>query len=137
MIDDLIEDLKTDEGWREHAYQDHLGYWTIGYGFLVDERKDAGLPLEIGEAWLTYAATTRWNKFVARHPWVLNQHEEVQRALANMCYQMGVAGVSNFKRMLAALKNNDRSLAAREALDSQWAVQTPNRAKRVTDLMRG
>lgn len=24
-----------------HAYQDHLGYWTIGVGRLIDKRKGA------------------------------------------------------------------------------------------------
>ena len=39
--------------------------------------------------------------------------------------------------MMAALKAGDWLLAALEANDSKWAKQTPNRAKRVTDLMRG
>ena len=116
---------------------DHPGFWTIGYGFLIDERKHGEIPREIADQWLVYAATVRWQSFVARQPWVLEQPEDVQRALGNMCYQMGVAGVENFKKMLAALADGDRELAAKEALDSRWAVQTPNRAQRVTDLMRG
>lgn len=27
-----------------HAYQDSLGYWTIGVGFLIDGRKGGRLP---------------------------------------------------------------------------------------------
>lgn len=137
MIDDLVNDLKDDEGWESSAYQDHLGYWTIGWGFLIDERKGGEIPVAVAEHWLTYAVTIRWNELVSRLPWMNDQPERVQRALGNMVYQMGVGGVSNFRKMLDALKEGDYDLAAREALDSRWAIQTPNRAKRVTDLIRG
>ncbi len=137
MIDDLVNDLKTDEGWEPSAYQDHLGFWTIAWGLLIDERKGGEIPVHIAEQWLNYAVTQRWNALVSRHPWTNDQPEDVQRALGNMVYQMGVGGVSNFKNMLSALQSGDRELAATEALDSRWAIQTPKRAKRVTDLMRG
>lgn len=137
MIDDLVDDLKTDEGWEPSAYKDHLGYLTIGWGFLIDDRKNGEIPVEIAEQWLLHAAMVRWNSLIENHPWMLDQPEDVQRALGNMAYQLGVGGVGNFKNMLNALHAGDRSLAATEALDSRWAVQTPERAKRVTDLMRG
>lgn len=137
MIDDLVDDLKSDEGWEPSAYQDHLGFWTIGHGFLIDERKGGRLPVEIGEHWLIHLTHKMWNAFAKAEPWVLDQPEDVQRALGNMVYQMGVEGVRGFRKALAALQTGDRELAAKEALDSRWANQTPNRAKRVTDLMRG
>ena len=68
MIDALIEDLKSDEGWRPSAYSDSLGYLTIGYGFLIDERKGGEVPREIAEQWLVYAATQRWNALVNIYP---------------------------------------------------------------------
>ena len=39
----LIKDLKRDEGWVPHAYKDSLGFWTIGYGFLIDEKRGGEL----------------------------------------------------------------------------------------------
>ena len=137
MIDELVNDLKSDEGWRPSVYQDHLGFWTIGWGFLIDERKGGEIPVHIAEEWLTYMVTQKWNALVLKHEWVNDLPDNVQKALGNMVYQMGVSGVSNFKRMMAALKAGDWLLAALEANDSKWAKQTPNRAKRVTDLMRG
>jgi lysozyme len=35
----LAEMLTRDEGRVRHAYQDHLGFWTIGVGRLIDQRK--------------------------------------------------------------------------------------------------
>ena len=53
-----------------------------------------------------------------------------------MTFQMGLGGVLKFKKMLAALQVKDYTTARREALNSAWARQTPQRAKRVTDLMK-
>ena len=133
----LIEDLKRDEGWRGSAYRDHLGYLTIGYGFLIDYRRGGELPKPIAEAWLQHAVEERWRQLINLVPWLEHQPPEVQRALGNMAYQLGVGGVIGFKRMLAALWNGNRALAAMEALNSKWASQTPARAHRVGDLIRG
>jgi lysozyme len=46
-----------------------------------------------------------------------------------MVFQMGVAGVSKFKRFLAAALAEDWQRAHDEMLDSKWAKQTPSRAK--------
>lgn len=137
MIEYLVEDLKSDEGWRPFAYQDHLGFWTIGYGFLIDERKGGALPLKIAEQWLVYAVTQRWNDLVNIYPWLNDQPGRVQRAVGNMAYQLGVTGVGNFTKMLNALESGDRKTAAIEALDSKWATQTPERAKRVAKMIAG
>jgi len=137
MIDDLIKDLKRDEGWRPSAYKDSLGFLTIGYGFLIDDRKGGELPVDVAEHWLAYAVTRRWNALVSKIPWILEQPEDVQRAIGNMSYQLGVDGVLKFQHMLEALQDGDRARAADEALDSKWHTQTPQRAKRVASLIRG
>jgi len=43
MINELTRLLRGDEGEVLHAYQDHLGYWTIGVGRLIDKRKGSGI----------------------------------------------------------------------------------------------
>ncbi len=54
-----------------------------------------------------------------------------------MAFQLGVNGVANFKKMIAALIARDYAAAAREMLDSNWAkVQTPARAQRMAEMMR-
>ena len=137
MIDDLVNDLKRDEGWRQYVYKDSEGYFSIGYGFLVDASKGGGLPKHIGEQWLLYAASTRWYALCSKITWILDKPEHVQRAVANLCYQCGVNGVLKFKKMLAALEADDMETAEREAYDSQWARKFPRRAKRVINLMVG
>ena len=41
--DKLLEELSRDEGTVLQAYQDSLGYWTIGTGRLIDKRRGGGI----------------------------------------------------------------------------------------------
>ena len=55
-----------------------------------------------------------------------------------MVFQLGKTGVSKFRNMWSALKDEtppNYKKAAAEMLDSRWAKQTPNRAKRMSDTM--
>lgn len=133
----VIDDLKRDEGWRPEPYQDHLGYWTIGYGFLIDPKKPVKLPAIVGEIWLATLVEEREKALFAAIPWLAGQPEEIKRALVNMAYQLGISGLLRFKKMLDALRAGRRDLAAVEALSSTWATQAPARAQRVAALIRG
>jgi lysozyme len=136
-IDSLLSDLRRDEGWNPTVYRDTQAFFTIGYGFLVDPKKGVGLPKFLGELWLEHAALERIQLFRKLWPAYDSQPADVQRALGNMCYQLGADGLMQFSKMLAALSVGDRKRAALEALDSLWATQTPVRARRVVSLIRG
>ena len=137
MISGLIGALKRDEGWSGHPYRDTRGFLTIGYGFLIDERRSVKLPKAVGELWLEILAMERAEEIAKAWEPFSKQDMEIQLALANMSYQLGVRGVLNFKRMLLALERNDRLAAAQEALDSRWARQTPERAARIAAMIKG
>ena len=55
-------DIRKEEGWSGTAYQDSLGFWTIGYGFLVDSRKGDKLPMSVADAWLDYKLQEKIDK---------------------------------------------------------------------------
>lgn len=137
MIEKLLQDLQRDEGWRDKPYRDSLGFLTIGFGFLIDERKPVSLPKPVGLYWLEYLVEQRWNELMDAIPWVVDQPEEVQRALGNMAFNLGIEGLLKFAKMLEALKTCDYNRAADEALSSRWAQQVPNRARRIAKLIRG
>lgn len=132
----LLEDLKSDEGFRSSVYLDTEGFQTIGYGFLVDSRKGGGIPPEVAEFWLQWIVDRMVPSLRRALPWFDTKPEPVQRALCNMAYQMGLSGLLGFRRMLAYIQNDDYEGAYQEALDSQWAIQTPNRARRRAALIR-
>lgn len=132
----LVEDLKHDEGWEPYPYRDTEGYLTIGYGFLVDPNKPPGMPRSIGEIWLTHNVDQLYRAVRLSLPWFDSAPEPVQRALCNMAYQLGVSGLLGFKKTLLLIERGRYYEAADEALDSLWAKQTPNRARRVAGLIR-
>lgn len=134
---EAAQQLYRDEGWRPYAYRDHLGFLTLGYGFLIDERKGGRIPQPVADFWLRWEIEDRRQQLRDRLPFYEHLPQQVQVALINMAYQLGVPGLLNFRRMLAALSRGDRVAAAEEALDSQWAKQTPKRAARVAAAIRG
>jgi len=68
----------------------------------------------------------------------LDEHPEcVKEVLIEMVFQLGVGGVSKFKKFLANLSTKTYHLAADEMLDSRWAKQTPMRAEKLSYIIRG
>jgi lysozyme len=61
----------------------------------------------------------------------------VQNVLVEMAYQLGINGLSKFRKTLRFLELKQYVLASKEMLISKWAQQTPNRAKKLSNLMKG
>jgi GH24 family phage-related lysozyme (muramidase) len=148
MIEQLLRDLKAEEGFRSYVYDDFngepivpgytlKGHPTIWYGLCVEKGRVPYLPPNTADDALAYVATAKWHDLLKRLPWLANQPEDVQRALAHMAFQLGVEGTLGFSLMLAALERGDRETAAINALDSAWSRQTPARAQRVAELIAG
>lgn len=133
----LSADLKRDEGYSPTVYKDSEGLWTVGIGFLVDPtRHGCGLtPVEC-DLILHHRIAIVHGDLSNRLPWLPEAPEPVQRALMNMAYQLGVVGLMRFTETLELLRKRKYEDAARESLDSAWAVQTPARAQRMADLFR-
>ena len=134
----IVDDLIRDEGFREKAYRDHLGKITIGYGFMIDpdEPGAISIPKEVANLWLLHEISIRKTALDRAIPWWKDLSEGRRRALLNMAYQLGVTGLLKFKKTLVALKDGKFKTAAKEALDSRWARQTPARAERIAELIR-
>lgn len=133
----IREQLKRHEGCVLHAYEDHLGYLTIGYGRLIDERRGGGITEGEAEQLLTNDIARVVADLEYAAPVLHRLPEGVQHALVNMAFQMGINGLMGFRRMWAALEQGDWELAAEEALDSRWAEQTPRRAREVARMISG
>jgi lysozyme len=123
--------LEKDEGRRSAVYKDHLGYWTIGVGFLVDARRGGGLLPEEIDFILGNRIRVKRNELETRLPWFQHLSEPRQAGLINMAFQLGTEGLLRFKESLAAMRDNHFDHAENLLLDSDWARQTPDRAKRV------
>jgi lysozyme len=130
----LKESVKANEGFRDRVYKDTLGFDTIGYGFaiknLLVEEDIAGIILERKLFKLITDIYTRL-------PWVVKMPPKIEEVVVEMCYQLGIGGFSKFKKTIAFLKYGDFEKAAEEMLDSRWAKQTPNRAKGMSEVVKG
>ena len=137
MKQELTRQLRADEGVKPQAYQDHLGYWTIGVGRLIDARKPgSGLRAHEIDYLLRADIDDRIDQLTRRLPWFQDLDDARKGVLLNMSFQMGVDGLLGFKNTLRMIERGDYSAAAEGMLNSLWARQTPDRAKRMVDQMR-
>lgn len=133
----LTRQLRGDEGVREQAYQDHLGYWTIGVGRLIDKRKPgSGLRDHEIDYLLKNDILDRVDALTRRLPWFKDLDEARQGVLLNMSFQMGVDGLLGFNNTLGLVRSGYYEQAAEAMLKSLWARQTPARARRMAEQMR-
>ena len=137
VMEALVEDLIAHEGFRRYAYRDSEGYWTIGYGRLIDRALGGGITKS--EAGILLAndiagVVADLDRNVA---WWRDLPAGVRRALVRMCFNLGWPRLAGFKKMLAALEAGDFEGGADEALDSIWARQQVGvRAQRIAALIR-
>jgi lysozyme len=130
----LEELLIREEGFIPHAYQDHLGYWTIGYGKLIDKR-GGGITKEEGILLLRNEVARQNEELRKAIPWITGLDNARRIILQAMAFQMGVAGLLAFRKTLLAVKDGDYIAAARGMRASRWAQQTPGRAERMAKAM--
>lgn len=125
---DLIEQLVRDEGLRNHPYTDTVGKLTIGVGRnltdvgLYDEEIKILLQNDIG------MATAQLTKNFA---WFSTLDEIRAAALTNMTFNLGITRLLGFHNFLAAMERHDWQGAAAAMLDSLWAREVGDRAKRL------
>jgi lysozyme len=132
---DLIEQLERDEGIIPWCYQDSLGYWTAGVGFLMDRRRGGGLrPEEIRWILQNRLGLNR-NALVGKWPHFAALDTVRQAAFENMAYEMGVDGLLAFTNTLRAAEQGDWQAVHSDVLDSAWARQVPPRAHRVAQQL--
>lgn len=133
--DQLIEDLKRDEGLRLTAYRDTVGVWTVGYGHAhvppgtIWTRQKA-------EQVLRDDALKHGRELEAKAPWIANLDPVRRRVLWNMAFNLGVNGLLGFKNTLAMIQRGEYAKAAQGMLNSKWARQVGQRAQRLANQMR-
>lgn len=129
----LDAQLRNDEAVRNKLYQDTVGKWTGGVGRNFSDRvMSPGLIQFMLDEDIDLAAA----ELDRNAPWWRELCDARQNVLANMCFNMGWPKLSGFKKMLAALQAKRFDQAADEMMDSTWAKQVGDRAKRLEKMMR-
>lgn len=132
----IVEDLVRDEGEVLHAYQDSMGYLTIGVGRLIDRRRGGGITQAESRMLLKNDLERFAVGLDAHIPWWRTLSTNRQRVLLNMAFNLGVSGLLTFRNTLAAVRSGDYEKAAEGMLRSKWATQVGERARRLAALMR-
>lgn len=129
--------LVKHEALRLSVYQDSLGYWTIGVGRLVDGRKGGGISKDEAMYLLDNDIKKVEADLDSHLSWWRNLDETRQLVIADMCFNMGIGNLLEFKKALKAMQEGRYLDAGNEMKDSRWATQVGQRATHLIGMMRG
>ena len=137
LVSLITTDLYKDEGKERCVYKDSRGYQSIGVGFLVDPSVP-GAGLFDNE--IDFILRNRINIAtldIQNEPWYKAcDTDNRRRALVNMRYQLGGAGIRSFTTFLGLVTNQKWIEAGDDLRTTAWYHQTPNRAERVIFMLQ-
>ena len=140
MIEQIKNRIKKHEGFRNKVYKDTLNKRTIGYGHLcVEDWWEDGKEYTEAELERVFDKDFETAKNSASNLYKdCSIEDEAKGIIIEMVFQLGPTGVSKFKKMWVALKNNPPNYkeAAVQMHDSRWAKQTKNRAEELANEMK-
>lgn len=146
--------LVKHEGLRLTPYRCPAGKLTIGVGrniedkgFSAEERRvlgldngrklDDGITADEARYLLDNDINEVWQALSAKLAGLFNSLEEArQHVLLDMAFNLGVAGLLKFRKMIAALERRDFERAADEMKDSTWYTQVGDRGPDLEQMMR-
>jgi lysozyme len=114
-------------------YRCSAGKLTIGYGHNLDAN---GITEEDADRMLhndILLCTLELNKFL---PWWSSHPENVQQVLVNMCFNLGITTLLEFKRSLGYIRDQKYSAAAVELRKSKWYGQVGSRADELIVMLQ-
>lgn len=141
--DEIIQRLVFHEGCKLMPYRCSRGYLTIGVGRNLETNPLTNEELKVcgdykhgitknAAFYLLRNDIKRvTEECLERFPFWKQLDDERKYALIDMAFQLGIGGVLKFKNMLKAMGVGNYKEAAEHCLDSKYAQQTPNRAKRI------
>jgi len=133
-LERLKSTLVRHEGEKLEIYKCSMGYQTIGVGHNLDSKpiseRVSRLMLE-DDVEDAIADCKRNISFFD------SLDDDCQEALVNLCFNMGIAKLMQFKKTLAFLQDGNREKAANELLDSRYATQVGYRAIEVASMIKG
>lgn len=127
MNEKLLKLIKKNEGLRLEPYKCPAGYWTIGYGRNL-ERQGGGITKQEAVYLLENDVATVVAMCEREFEWWDTLTVARQAVLTDMAFNLGVAGLMKFKKMLAAIKSRKWDIAGEHLMDSKYATQVGVRA---------
>lgn len=136
----LVRDIKQSEGCELVAYRDILGYWTIGYGHLLDQDEDwtgHTITQEQAEAYLESDLAGAETSCTYLSEWKYLDTPCRQNAIVELVFNMGLSKWKHFAKTRLDIQNKNWHIAHDDLLDSLWAKQVgKTRSDRIADYLR-
>lgn len=142
--------IMREEGFRSQPYSDIVGKRTVGAGFNIDDPAIARfIPADVvaGKRGISQAesadilentlipiAQQDARQFLGNKEFT-QVSPAVQHVLTDMAFNLGGPRLGTFKKFRAALLAGDNQTAAAELLNSRYARQVPNRARRNAQII--
>jgi lysozyme len=144
----LKDQLRRDEGDRDVPYWDccgkpwtekeeccigdgHPGHLTVGVGWNLRNP----LPFNVRDQ-LLEISIARARRECETLPEYAGLSPARRDAVTNMVFNMGLEGYKTFRLTRAYLREGRWDAAAEEMLDSKWAIQVGDRAKRIAQQIK-
>ena len=129
--------LALHEGRVPHAYQDSLGFWTIGIGHLIDKRKGGRLPDHIIDALFDHDLQHHMDALPA---WVWDLDDVRAAVIVDMCFNLGPEPfdgdqVKDWPIFVGQVRAGKYAEAAKNMRSTLWAKQVGARAERLAKMM--
>ena len=132
----IIEMLRKHEGVETHAYKCTAGKTTIGVGRNIDPNGGIGLSNDEIDYLLANDVERVDAELFQVFSWYDDLDDPRKDAIMDMCFNMGLPRLMQFKKALGAMSAKNYDSAAVEFLDSRWAKQVGQRAISITDIIR-
>jgi lysozyme len=148
LTDVQASKLEEHEGFRSRVYKCPAGFDTIGIGYNlianplklpkgeIKSLYDVGISHDKATYYLKLVCNQIENRLSTELKWFDGLESNVKYVLIDMAYQMGVGGLLKFTNTLKLIEKGRYAEASVEMLDSNWAKQTPNRAKSVAGILK-
>jgi len=121
------------EGLRLKPYRDSVGKLTIGIGRNLD---NVGITEDEAELMLKNDIDRSIYDLNTHLSWWSTLSPVRQMVMVNMCFNLGIFGLLEFKQTLASIQSGDFEKASQRMLESKWADQVGNRAIELSQMMR-
>jgi len=132
LLDSCATLIRRHEGLRLKPYTDTTGHLTIGYGRNLQAR---GISVEEAEYLLQTDMRLTYTALQARIPWITQLSDVRQAVLVDMAFNLGMAGLLQFRKTLRLIQAGDYADAGAAMLNSRWAAQVKGRATRLAHMM--
>lgn len=128
----LRANIAHSESYRQYPYKDTTGHLTIGFGRNLEavgiSQNEALILLDDD---IQRVEHELWNNY----PNYASLNDVRKSVLIEMAFELGIEGLMGFKIMMGCIAVADWQGAGNAILDSLYAHQVGDRAKRVSEMM--